>query len=84
MTDNWLALCIAILRKVNVEQAFLLLKNPETKSNGLGRTITEEDMEDIFKLKEEMSVRELAEAYGMKVNSMYVRMTREKRNKVGG
>lgn len=71
MEDGWSALYIAIIKVLCPEQAFELLYNP-----GLSKTIlhelilTPDNLDDIQKLREEMTIDELAEAYGINYNTM--------------
>jgi hypothetical protein len=71
MDEGWLALYIAILRSVCPEQAFAILNRPEISSVLLHELIlTPENLQDIQKLREKMSLVELAEAYGVNYNTM--------------
>lgn len=79
MNDNWCALCISILKEVTPEMAFELLENPGTQEGKpmrykKNRTITNDDVADMVKLKETHSYSEIGEMYGMSIGAVYSRI----------
>jgi len=75
MPENWYALCIAILREdTSVEQAFQLYSTGK-KSNKL---ITNMDIEDMIKLREEYTLAEIGYMYGITENATLKRIERYK------
>lgn len=63
MTENWCALCIAILnpKAATVEKAFEILN---TGKVNIYSKISNADLEDMVKLKKEMTYKQLSQIYG--------------------
>ena len=80
-TEGLMALCVAILRKVPPEKAFALLEDPSEKR--YEDWITQEDMEDMIKMREQkppVKYWEIGEMYGISKDVVYKRIKRFKEN----
>jgi hypothetical protein len=76
MDENWSALCISILKNIPPEQAFLLLEGNVQKKRKLNPTITDEDIEDMIRLRESHTYREIGEMYGLEYHAVFKRIKR--------
>lgn len=71
---NYAALAVAILRGCSVEHAFELLENPEIRTP----KFTDDDIEDMVKLKQEYTYKQIGEIYGLSRSAVYNRIRRYK------
>ncbi|ABS35858.1 hypothetical protein [Clostridium botulinum] len=81
MNENWCTLAIAVLyeRPCTIEQAFELLDKGKFAKN---RKKSKEDLEDMVKLKEFLSLQEIAEIYGSSESSICQIINKFKNKKI--
>lgn len=75
MSENYYALAISIIKGLPPEQSFELLSTGKVKQK-----CNPEDIQDLVRLKDMgMTYEELAEAYGISIDTVYTRIKRAKR-----
>ncbi|ABS33232.1 TPA: hypothetical protein ACXNW3_001475 [Clostridium botulinum] len=81
MNENWCTLAIAVLyeRPCTIEQAFELLDKGKFAKN---RKKSKEDLEDMVKLEEFLSLQEIAEIYGSSESSICQIINKFKNKKI--
>jgi hypothetical protein len=81
MDENWCVLCIAVVMNLSVEQAF----NKWQGINPKGQfTYTDQDVEDMVKMRETMTYRQIGQIYGLSDGAVYRRIDRYKKNRPVG
>lgn len=80
---NYYALCIAVLTPATPELAFRLMQSDEDPKIiwAVRKDITPQDVEDMKKLKKEMTYPQLAEVYAMSPHQIYERIKRRRKSK---
>lgn len=78
ITDNWLAFGVAILHPnlISPERSFDLLLTRQGKRD---RSITEEDVREMIKLKKTMTYEEIGNLYGLSKYAVYSRIRYQKK-----
>lgn len=81
MNENWCTLAIAVLyeRPCTIEQAFELYNKGKFAKN---RKKSKEDLEDMVKLKNFLSLQEIAEIYGSSESSICQIINKFKKKKI--
>lgn len=77
--ECFMALCVAILKKVPPERAFDLLDYQSKHSRRFNDCITQEDLEDMVKLRNEgVQYWEIGEMYGISKDAAFRRIKKFK------
>lgn len=76
MKENYYALLVCILRPVTIEKSFDLLDGKITKKNNT--SISKKDIEDMIRMKQDMTYDELGDMYGISKQAVYRRIKRYK------
>jgi len=79
MKENYYALLICILKPVTVEQSFRMMNG--LFDNVINTSITKDDIEDMIRLKQEMTYEAIGKLYGLSKNAVYRRIKRYKEAK---
>lgn len=79
MKENYYALLICILKPVTVELSFHTMNGVFDKV--INTAITKDDVEDMIRLKQEMTYEAIGKLYGLSKNAVYRRIKRYKEAK---
>lgn len=81
--ENYLALAVSVLANCPPENAFVLLTTGKRNIRAPRKELTDLDVEDMVKLKTEMSWADIGATYGMSAAAAFRRVDRYLKKKAG-